>query len=246
MKKVKDLTDDELAWLHDQNLAKFFNDRAAIDKYRVPDWKITLDSFESFTADRYKIIVRVEKIEIIYEKRLVIFEGSISIKDNLLKRKLIVRCFGFVNPNSRSYEIIADHTPDELSQFMDIVKPGKNLKIKVVEETIKDILENFDQLQTKGGENMMNDFFKLLNMYAESIQNAGHSADLMFKILQERIKMIEQNESKEYANQLFENLYDLQYKGIDLVKQSENLLIQIMNMCSKLYNNNVKENQMTA
>lgn len=245
MKRVDKLTYEELVWLHDNDFARLFNDLQMIDKYRAPAWKITLNFFEPFTSDRYRVTAKIEQIEIVKEKYLVIFEGWLSIKDTLLKRNLIVECFGFADATLSGYQLIAKHTPKELSQLMEVVEPGKALKIENVEEDIKEVLEDLSETQMKGGKFTMGEFFKLLGMYAESIQNAGQSMDLMLKILQERIKMVEQN-SEEYASQLFEDLYNLQYRGMDLLKQSDILLVQIMNLCSKLSNSNVTENKMTA
>lgn len=244
-KKVKDLTNNELTWLYERDFLTLFNCGKKLERTLIPVWKIKFAFIEPFTSPRYETTVDIEQVDIIYEHSIVNFEGWICIKDKLLKRKLIVRGLGVADSISHGYIVVAKHSEEELSCFINMITAGKALKIESVKETVKDISENLSEIQKIGWEDMMGEFFKILSMYTESVQNMAHSMELILNILQERIKLLEQNSQKD-AEQFLENIYDLQLKGADIFKQSNNLLMQVMAMYSKLSEIVVQENKITA
>lgn len=234
-----------MKWLHDQDYATLFNGSQAIEKYLVPNWKIMAFSIDPFKAPRYRCSARVEKITMSHETNVVVFEGSLSIEDCYFKRKLIVEYCGIATSSIHWYQIIPEHSADELKRFMDMVKPGKNLKIELSERTIDDVLDSLNQ--KTGGKVTMGEFFKLLSIYAESIEDAAQSIDGIFKILHETSNRLEQNDSnKKDAEKLVEDLYDLQYKAANLLKESNAILVQIMNLYSRLASVNVEAKKITA
>ncbi|MEJ5230389.1 MAG: hypothetical protein WHT65_10350 [Pseudothermotoga sp.] len=245
MKRVEELTKEELKWLHDKDYAILFNGFQAIEKYLMPNWKVVAFSIDPFDPPRYRITANVEKIAISYENNVVVFEGWLSIRDRHFKKRLTVEYRGMATSNTYRHQIVPKHSVDELRRFMDMVKPGKNLKIELSERTIEDVQETLNQ--KTGGNAVMGEFFKLLSIYAESIENAAQSIDGIFKILQESSNKLEQNDSNQKdVEKLIEDLYDLQYKAANLLKESNTTLVQIMNLYSRLASMNVDDRKITA
>ncbi|MGJ8455790.1 hypothetical protein ACSFC1_10870 [Pseudothermotoga sp. U03pept] len=152
LKNVENLTADEFKWLHDNDFFTLFNGRKMKNDHSVLSWRIDIEGVGRFLGRRYKSVIDVDKIEINRDLRMVSYEGWLSVKDLLFKKKLIVRCSGFANSVFHLYEVITNHTEDELYQLMNMTAPGKVLKVELMEQTIDDLAEELAESGLMGGE----------------------------------------------------------------------------------------------
>lgn len=93
---------------------------------------------------------------------------------------------------------------------------------------------------------MRSEFFKLVSMYADSIQNAVQSVNLMISILQKATENLETASSVQETKEFSDIIYELHFKGSELFKQSDELLTALLAMYLRLSQIPAKENRQSA
>jgi|GEM_PF-6944966 len=152
LKSVENLTADELKWLHDNDFLKLFNGCKTADNRSVLSWRIDVEGMGPFASERYKCVMDVDKIQINQDLGMVNYEGWLSVKDLLFKKKLMVRCFGLASSALHMYEVFLQHTDEELYKLMDMITPGKVMKVELMEQKIDDVVEQLVEHGFMGGE----------------------------------------------------------------------------------------------